>query len=469
MAIFIHNSLTRKKEEFKPLKSPLVNIYTCGVTAYDECHIGHARSLYVFDVIKRYLESRGYKVRFVRNITDIDDKIINRSRELGVGWRNLVKKYIRRYYEDLRFLNIKKADIEPRATENVKDMVRHIKGLIKKGYAYTTDSGVYFSVRKFSAYGKLSGQGIEEMLSGARVESDEKKHDPLDFALWKSSKAGEPYWKSPWGRGRPGWHIECSVMSAKYLKTMTLDIHAGGRDLIFPHHENEIAQAESFTGKPFARYWIHHGLLTINGQKMAKSLGNFISVKEFAERFKDADILKLFFLSTHYSHPVDYSEEKIKEAKKQKKIFDDFIDKVNNWQRTKPADFSDKDKMKTDMICEKFADALDDDFNTPQALAALFELVDLASGFISFDKERGFLYAKSKLEEFLRIFGISIRGKQKIPRAVLRKISERNLARKNKDFKKADMIREELEKKSYLVSDTASSVTLTFADSEKET
>jgi len=461
MSLHIYNSLSRKKEEFIPIKPPNVNIYTCGVTVYDESHIGHGRSLYIFDVIRRYLQYRGFKVRFVRNITDIDDKIINRARELKEDWKDLVKKYIDRYYEDLKSLGIEKADEEPRATENIQDMVKHIGGLIAKGYAYTTDSGVYFSVRKFNDYGKLSGQSIDQMFSGARIEPDENKQDPLDFALWKISKPDEPAWMSPWGKGRPGWHIECSAMSQKFLKTDTLDIHAGGRDLIFPHHENEIAQAEALTAKPFAKYWIHHGLLTINGQKMAKSLGNFVTIKDFITKYKDADLLKLFFLSAHYSHPIDYNEDKIKESKKQKKNFDDFFDKVNNWRKVKSSS-SDEDKNRIDAICSKFDDAMDDDFNTPQALGYLFELADLAFGFISKDLEDAFKYAESKLEIFFRIFGLKVKSRKEWQSEIKKMIEEREQARKNKDFKKADAIREELKTKfKLIVSDTGSSVTFT--------
>ncbi|MBU3958765.1 MAG: cysteine--tRNA ligase, partial [Candidatus Omnitrophica bacterium] len=302
MPISIYNSLTRKKEPFQPLNPPQVNMYTCGVTVYDDCHIGHARSLYIFDVIRRYLKYRDYKVNFVRNITDIDDKIIKRANELEIEWSELVQRYIASYKRDLGLLGIREGILdkdkeEPRATGNIPEMVAYIKDLVDKGYAYVTDSGVYFSVRKFKDYGKLSGQGIDQMLSGARIEPNEDKQDPLDFALWKKSKPGEPSWPSMWGDGRPGWHIECSVMSQKFLKTDTLDIHAGGRDLIFPHHENEIAQSEALTGKPFAKYWIHHGLLTINGQKMAKSLGNFVTIKDFIAKYKIADFLKMFFLT----------------------------------------------------------------------------------------------------------------------------------------------------------------------------
>ena len=458
MPVFVYNSLTRKKEEFAPLSAPKVNIYTCGVTVYDESHIGHARSLYIFDSLRRYLKYRGFQVRFVRNITDIDDKIINRARELKVGWQDLVKKYIDRYYEDLNALGIDKADVEPRATENIPDMINFIQGLIDKGFAYATSTGVYFSVRKFKDYGKLSGQSIEQMLSGVRNAPDETKEDVLDFALWKISKEDEPGWDSPWGRGRPGWHIECSVMSAKYLEAQTLDIHAGGRDLIFPHHENEIAQAESLTDKPFAKYWIHHGLLTINSQKMSKSLGNFVTIKGFLDKYKNADILKLFFLSAHYSHPIDYNEAKIEECRKQRRSFDNFFDLVNTSQtlegKPKPV-LSDKDRSRVDEFCAKFEQAMDDDFNTPLGLACLFELMDFACA-----REGVFEYAKSKMEIFFRIFGLKIKPGPEVPETILKLINERNLARKSKDFKKADELRLAVQKGGFLISDTASGFSL---------
>jgi len=463
MPIFIYNSLTRKKEEFIPQNPPKANIYTCGVTVYDESHIGHARSLYIFDVIRRYLKYRGFDVKFVRNITDIDDKIINRANELKTDWKDLIKKYIDRYYEDLEALGIQKGDFEPRATDNIADMIKHIQGLIDKGYAYVTETGVYFNVRKFKDYGKLSGQSIDQMQSGCRIEPDETKQDPLDFALWKRSKPDEPSWESPWGAGRPGWHIECSVMSQKFLKTDTLDIHAGGRDLIFPHHENEIAQAEALTGKPFAKYWLHHGLLTINGQKMAKSLGNFITIKNFIDKYKDADLLKLFFLSTHYSHPIDYTEEKIEETKKRKNFFYEFFDKVNYWRlldgREKKVALA-EDKTKVDMICEIFKDKMDDDFNTPQALACLFDLVDYASILVSSDKEEAFRYAKVRLEELFNIFGLSVKPTKELPVEINKMISERDQSKKNKDFKKADIIRKNIENQfKVFVTDTGNGIT----------
>jgi len=447
MPIYIYNSLTRKKEEFTPLKPPKVNIYTCGVTVYDESHIGHARSLYIFDVLRKYLAWRGFRVRFVRNITDIDDKIINRSKELQVNWKDLVKKYIASYNADLNTLGIRRGDVEPRATENIASMIKYIQKLIDKEHAYVAGGDVYFNVRRFVSYGKLSGQSIDQMNSGARIEPTELKKDPLDFALWKSSKEGEPSWKSPWGQGRPGWHIECSVMSQKFLNTETLDIHAGGRDLIFPHHENEVAQAEALTGKPFAKYWVHHGLLTIEGQKMAKSLGNFITIKDFVAKFSDADILKLFFLSAHYSHPIDYSLDKIEECRKQRKSFDNFFDRVNNWRLLRKAPMVKSwaiEKAKIDAVCVAFREAMDDDLNTPQGLAHLFELIDLASGYVSLDKKEAFGYARSKVEAFFKILGLRIRLKKNMPKDILKLAVERDLAKQNKDFRKADRIREEI-------------------------
>ncbi len=461
MPIYIYNTLTRKKEEFKPQKPSEVKIYTCGVTVYDECHIGHARSLYIFDVIRRYLEYRNFKVNFVRNITDIDDKIINRARELKIDWKELVDRYINSYKKDLELLDIQPGILdgkdEPRATKNIPDMIKYIESLVDKGYAYVTDSGVYFSVRKFKDYGKLSGQGIDQMLSGVRIETDEHKKDPLDFALWKLSKPDEPFWKSPWGNGRPGWHIECSVMSQKFLNTDTLDIHAGGRDLVFPHHENEIAQSEAFTGKPFAKYWIHHGLLTINGQKMAKSLGNFVTIKDFIKRYHDADILKLFFLSTHYSNPIDYNEEKIAKCKKQKDKFVDFFYKANSWSLREGKSKTATSKTDTDKIDEmynKFQEVMDDDFNTPQALACLFELLDLGFDFVSADKENAFNHVKSKLENFFSIFGLKVELRQ-MSAEVERERKERDRAREVKDFEKADKIRKNLvDKFGLYISDT---------------
>ncbi len=462
MSVRVYNSLTRKKEPFEPLHPPQVNMYTCGVTVYDECHIGHARSLYIFDVMRRYLTYRGYQITLVRNITDIDDKIINRAKELKISWSELTEKCVKSYYRDLDSLRISKADYEPRATENIPEMIKHIEGLIAKGYAYTTETGVYFRVRDFKDYGKLSGQGIDAMRSGARKEPDETKEDALDFALWKKSKPDEPFWESPWGKGRPGWHIECSVMSAKYLKTETLDIHAGGRDLIFPHHENEIAQSEALSGKPFAGYWLHHGLLTINNQKMAKSLGNFITIKDFIEKHHNADFLKLFFLSAHYAHPMDYTDKKIEEAKTALERFHILLKKAQLIVRkpgiafpAETVDFIEKHR-------QRFIEALDDDFNTPVALSCLFDLVNETNKFIDSEKHNPryteVIYRACEdtiLELGNKIFGLfddlSWEPLNDEEKGLL---EERLKARHNKDFKASDSFREELRKKGIIVEDT---------------
>jgi len=453
--ILIYNSLTRKKEEFVPIKAPQVKIYTCGVTVYDACHIGHARSLFIFDLMRRYLIYRGFKVKFVRNITDIDDKIINRANELKINWKELVNKYISNYYRDLKSLGIEKADFEPRATENIPEMVRYIQTLIDKGFAYEADGDVYFNVRKFPGYGKLSGQSIDEMQKGVRIESSELKKDPLDFALWKKSKEDEPFWDSPWSQGRPGWHIECSVMSQKFLKTDTLEMHAGGMDLIFPHHENEIAQAEALTDKQFAKYWIHHGLLTINTQKMAKSLGNFVTISDFIAKYHNPDLLKLFFLSAHYAHPIDYSDAKIEEAKQALQRINIFMDKAKLIKNGFLLAFLRRTPEEIVQLKNKFIASLDDDFNTPEALACIFDLVNLANKNI--DNANFVLNAKSVLKEMLGILGITLKTvkiKTGISDEEIKsRIQDRINAKKSKDFALADKIRKELGENGVILED----------------
>ncbi|MGA2775684.1 MAG: cysteine--tRNA ligase [Candidatus Omnitrophota bacterium] len=466
MPIYIYNSLTRKKEEFLPIKPPEVNIYTCGVTVYDESHIGHGRSLYIFDIIRRYLAYRDFKVRFIRNITDIDDKIINRANELKIDWQGLVRKYIDSYYADLKVLGVEKGDAEPRATENIPEMIKYIQGLIEKGFAYEAGGDVYFNVRKFPAYGKLSGQNIEQMESGARIDPSEHKKDPLDFALWKASKLDEPSWDSPWGNGgRPGWHIECSVMSQKFLKTDTLDIHAGGRDLIFPHHENEIAQAEALTDKPFAKYWIHHGLLTINGQKMSKSLGNFITIKNVLARYP-ADILKIFYLQAHYSSPIDFSWGKMDEAKKA-------YERIDILMRRLDREFGTRDLSKVitggmgaiGQFKDKFIEYMDDDFNTPRALSVLFDIVNRCNIELdSNDEYKNFKlrYAMDIIKEIADIFGLTF------SKEVSGEISDMKIAvaitlreqlKKEKKYSEADQIRRELEGRGIILEDTKDGTT----------
>jgi len=442
--IKIYNTLKRKKEIFKPRDS-IVKMYSCGVTVYDECHIGHARSLYIFDFIRRYLKYRGYNVIFVRNITDIDDKIINRANQLNIDYKELTKKYIDSYYKDLEILNIEKADHEPKATENIGDIILYIENLIKKKFAYKTDTGVYFSVRKFKKYGRLSLQSLDDMLIGVRKEPDETKEYPLDFALWKFSKPNEPYFESPWGRGRPGWHIECTVMSQKFLKTDTIDIHGGGVDLIFPHHENEIAQAEALKRKTFVKYWIHSGLLTINGQKMAKSLGNFISIKDFANRH-NINILKYFFLCAHYSQPLDYSDKKIEETKKRFEIINIFLNKVKDLEELE-LNIKDLEDLK-----DKFFFALDDNFNTAKALSIIDILINLANKNIN---DFNFLKnAKFLLKKFLDILGISYIENIELDEKIKNLILQRDKARKEGNYKLADEIRNTLYLKGIILEDT---------------
>ena len=451
MAIQIHNSLSRNKEE---LKAKTVRMYSCGVTVYDQCHIGHARSLYVFDVIRRYLKYRGYDVKFVRNITDIDDKIINKARELNTDWAQVVRENIAAYKEDLKALEVNEADEEPRATENISEMIKHIEGLIEKGFAYAVEGDVYFQVRQFKEYGKLSGQSVEKMLEAVRISKDEKKRDPLDFALWKKSKEGEPSWDSPWGKGRPGWHIECSCMSMKYLQCETLDIHAGGRDLIFPHHENEIAQSEALTGKPFAKYWIHHGLLTINAQKMSKSLGNFITIHDAIEKYGVND-LKMFFLSSHYSSSIDFSDERMQEAHKALERLDIFFRMA---QEEEKKEVTSKGAAVIKKREDDFLSAMDDDFNTPRALGSLYELIsDVYKLKEEKDCEGIVCLAKEKILQLTEnIFGLKGLGvSEGLPSEDVKALlQQRQEARVKKDFKKSDELRDILIKKGIVVEDT---------------
>ncbi|MCX5712419.1 MAG: cysteine--tRNA ligase [Candidatus Omnitrophica bacterium] len=471
MPISIYNSLTRKKEEFKPLKPQEVKMYVCGPTVYDEPHIGHARSAYIFDVIRRYLRYRGYEVKFVRNVTDVDDKIIEKAKkeypneDLNVSFQKVAQKYLASYHQALKNLGIDDSGIiQPKASEYIAKMVSFINDLIAKGAAYTSAGDVYFDIKKAKDYGKLSNQSLEKMESGARVIKGDNKRDPLDFALWKSAQVGEPSWASPYGKGRPGWHIECSVMSSDILGD-TFDIHGGGLDLIFPHHENEIAQSEA-AGKSFAKYWIHHGLLTINGQKMAKSLGNFITIEDFLAKYKNPDLLKLFFLSAHYSSPVDYTDEKISESRQALERIMIFVNKIDGEGHKATSQgavvcppigkatrykFEEIDKFKN-----KFVEAMDDDFNTPQALASIFELVNAANK--KLEDEKFTIAANCAIVELLSILGISLKEVKNesgiSDNEVETMIAQRNDARKNKDYALSDKIRRELEAKGIILEDT---------------
>ena len=377
MPLRVHNTLTRTLEPFESLRPGEVRMYACGVTVYDLCHIGHARSTLVFDVIRRYLEYAGYRVLMVRNFTDVDDKIIARARERGVAWDALAQEFIAAFYADMDALGVRRADVEPKATDHIPEMVAIIARLVDRGLAYAVDGDVYFAVRDFPGYGKLSHRSPDDLHSGARIEVDERKHDPLDFALWKASRPGEPVWESPWGPGRPGWHIECSAMAAKYLGD-SFDIHAGGEDLIFPHHENEIAQSEGASGVPLARYWLHNGFVTVGGEKMAKSVGNFVTIRDALKRFP-ADALKLLLLSTNYRGPLDYTESAVMEKVKALQGLQEFLRGVEilraeAGRSPRPAGIS--AGRPTDHPAElAFRAAMDDDFNTARATGVLFDLV----------------------------------------------------------------------------------------------
>jgi len=488
-SIFIYNSLSRTKEIFQPLKPRSVGMYVCGPTVYDVPHIGHARSAYIFDVIRRYLEYKGYEVTFVRNVTDVDDKIIDKARQqigrhhsLGEGEFNpatenlltrtieVAKKYLDAYHEDMRLLGIREPDREPKAMEYIPQMKKFIERLIEEGVAYNSGGNVYFDIKKAKNYGKLSNQNLEKMEIAVRKLPEEGKRDALDFALWKSAKVDEQLWDSPWGNGRPGWHIECSVMSSDILGD-EFDIHGGGIDLIFPHHENEIAQSEG-AGKKFARYWIHNGLLTISGEKMAKSLGNFVTIADFLAAYKDADLLKLLFLGTHYRHPVDYTEEKMGETKAAKARFVILFEKINRIVESREKRVERESKSKTEIgeFRKRFEAAMDDDFNTPMALACLFDLVTHANKLMqgeqaSFSDEDLAQVAAvgGLLTELSGVLGLSLLEKKACTgiddAEVEGLIDERNKARAGKNFKRADDIRKELSEKGVILEDTKEGTT----------
>jgi cysteinyl-tRNA synthetase len=376
MSLTLYNTLTRTLEAFEPLQAGQVRMYTCGVTVYDLCHVGHARSALVFDVVRRYLEFSGYRVTFVRNFTDVDDKIIARAGELGIPWDAVAGRFIEATHEDLDRLGIRRADIEPKATDHIPEMLALIARLVERGLAYVVGEDVYYTVRGFAGYGRLSHRSLEDLQAGARVEVDERKRDPMDFALWKASRPGEPAWESPWGPGRPGWHIECSAMACKYLGE-SFDIHAGGEDLIFPHHENEIAQSEGATGRAFARYWLHNGFVTVGGEKMSKSLGNFVTIREALTRVSP-DALKLLLLSTNYRGPLDYTEGAVAEKAKALGGLHEFLRAAERLEAEAGGSSAGTDPPPTGAAASAaaaFQAAMDDDFNTARATGVLFDLV----------------------------------------------------------------------------------------------
>ena len=439
----VYNDLSNRKEDFIPLEPGRVRMYVCGMTVYDLCHLGHARVMVVFDVIYRYLKALGYEVTYIRNITDIDDKIINRANENGEPFNALTERYIAEMHEDTRALGVLQPDDEPRATAHIGEIIDMIRRLIDNGHAYQVENGdVYYSVGSFKGYGKLSGKSVEDLRAGARVDVDEQKREPLDFALWKSAKPGEPAWKSPWGEGRPGWHIECSAMSTCCLGD-TFDIHGGGADLTFPHHENEIAQSEGATGKPFVRYWLHNGFVRINDEKMSKSLGNFFTVREILKRFQ-AEEIRYFILTSHYRSPLNYDEEHLVNAR-------GALTRLYTAMRGLP----DATSAGAVDYAERFNKSMDDDFNTPEALAVLFELVREINRVRQKDETR----AGALAVELRRLGGV-LGILQDNPEAYLRGaagdtpalddeavetlIQARMDARKNKDWAEADRIRDEL-------------------------
>ncbi len=473
----IYNSLTKKVEDFTPLNPPKVTMYVCGITAYDSSHLGHARSAVVFDVFYRLLKFLGYDVVYVRNITDIDDKIINRANKEGILWKDLTERYIKEYEEVTKALGLLKPTYEPRASEHISDIIALIEKLIAKGLAYQSDGDVYFEVAKFSSYGKLSGRRIDELIAGARVEVSEKKRNPLDFALWKGYKPGEPFWESPWGKGRPGWHIECSAMALKYLGE-TIDIHGGGLDLIFPHHENEIAQSEGANDKPFVRYFIHHGLITVNGEKMSKSLGNYVTMEYLLNRFHP-EVIKAFLLSTHYRSPLDYSERNIKNMERAIYRFYETLYWIKKVQPVKEGLLSEKARKVERALSEfedKFISALLNDFNTASAMGHLFNLEnelynfiakkpnltteevllletaekkikELSGNILGIGKEEPVEFWKKERERKLKAMG---KGLEEIESLV----REREKARKEKNFTLADKIRDELKELGIILKDT---------------
>ncbi|RUM42688.1 MAG: cysteine--tRNA ligase [Desulfurobacterium sp.] len=451
----VFDTLTEEKRDFKPLEDKTVRMYVCGPTVYDHAHIGHARSAIVFDVIRRWLEYKGYKVIYVRNYTDVDDKIIKRSKEEGIPWYEVAEKYIKSYEEDMRTLNVKEPTYKPKVTEHIREIIEMVDGLIDKGYAYEADGDVYFSVEKFPEYGKLSKRKIDELIAGARIEPGEKKRNPLDFALWKKSKEGEPGWKSPWGIGRPGWHIECSAMSMKYLGE-TMDIHGGGLDLIFPHHENEIAQSEAYTGETFVRYWIHNGFVMVNKEKMSKSLGNFFTIKDILKEFSP-DVLRLFLISTHYRSPIDFSFERLKDVEKSFKRLINFVKSksiIDSIPESKEEEGIIANDIKSFRI--RFEHAMDDDFNTAKALGVIFELVGYGNFQLklALEKNRLYIYEKKWLleaiefvENSLKVLGFRLEEEKKSEiedKLIKLLIDVRSELRKRKAFDLADLIRDRL-------------------------
>ena len=459
----IFNTMTRQKEEFIPNNPDEVKIYACGPTVYNYIHIGNARPLCVFDVLRRYLEYRGYNVKFVQNFTDVDDKIIKRANEEGITFEEVSKKYIEEFWTDANGLNFKKASVHPKATENIDEIINIIKTLEEKGYAYAVDGDVYFRTLKFKEYGKLSHQPIEDLQSGARIAIGEKKENPLDFALWKAAKEGEPYWDSPWGKGRPGWHIECSAMNKRFLGD-TIDIHCGGQDLIFPHNENEIAQSECANGCTFSKYWMHNGYINVDNVKMSKSLGNFKTVREIANVY-GYEVIRYFLISSHYRSPINYSLEIIEQCKSALERLYTCRESLD-FAIKNAKDIPDDEELikKLNSHREQFITAMDDDLNTADGVAAVFELVkDINTSILDKEVSKNVCQtAAAVFDELCDVLGILYNRKNNdVDSDIEALIEERQQARANKDWATADRIRDELKAKGIILKDTPQGVTWT--------
>lgn len=457
--IQIYNTLTRKKEEFIPIEEGKVSMYVCGPTVYNYIHIGNARPVIAFDTVRRYLQYRGYDVKYISNFTDVDDKIIRAANELGEDVRELTDRFIDAYFEDVEALGCARADAHPRVTDHIEDIVKFIEVLVEKDYAYESNGDVYFRTTKFDGYGKLSHQSIDELRVGARIEKNEQKDNALDFALWKKAKDGEVAWDSPWGKGRPGWHIECSVMAREHLGD-TIDIHAGGQDLTFPHHENEIAQSEAMTGKTFANYWMHNGYINVENEKMSKSLGNFITVTDIRKQI-DPKVLRFFMLSVHYRHPINFSQELVESAANGLERIETAYENVK-YRMAHSTNLADDVTPWMDKIqkqVDAFTRAMDDDFNTANGIAAIFELAKVANVYLL--EEQTDLAVLERLEkelqQLMNILGIEL-GQQEeasLDERIDQLIEERLEARKNRDFARADEIRDLLQAEGIVLEDTA--------------
>lgn len=463
----IYNTLTRTKQEFVPIDDKEIKIYVCGPTVYNYFHIGNARPFVVFDTLRRYLEYRGNNVKFVQNFTDVDDKILKRANEEGITPLEVGEKYIAEYFKDAQALNVKKATVHPRVTENMKEIIAFVQKLIDKGYAYESDGDVYYNTRMFKDYGKLSKQNIEDLELGARIEIGEKKRDPLDFALWKAQKEGEGLaWDSPWGKGRPGWHIECSVMSTKYLGD-TIDIHAGGQDLTFPHHENEIAQSEAATGKQFANYWMHNGYITIDNEKMSKSKGNFFTVRDILKDY-EGEVMRFFLLSGHYRSPINFSRELMDQAKNGLARMRNAKSNLKHLISTGTGSMTDDERAKFEALekyREKFIAAMEDDLNTADAISAVFELIkdintDVKEGASKEFAEKS-LALLTELTGVLGLLQDDDSDDGGVDEEIQKLIDERQAARKAKDFKRADEIRDMLKEQGIILEDTPQGIKVT--------